>query len=165
MATTMPLLSDGNQERRILRDDSGVMSRHLLAALTALVLGTGQAAAEASPDSNARLAELQQWMGLAAQRDAGAYRRRRVEWFDPEPRVAARACAALILRRFVLLLCERCARPPQADKFKTEYVKGGRRQRLFSHGFLYISATSRPSSSAVEATLDVNDSSENRFPA
>jgi len=131
------------------------MSRHLLAALTALVLGTGQAAAQASPDSNARLAELQQWMGLAAQHAPG-----RVDDAVTMVRSWSRESLQNVrddLAAIRLLLCERCVRPTQADKFKTEYVNvdglpSWRTVYAFRHIGDLTAFVKR-----VEATLDVND--------
>ena len=131
------------------------MSRQLLAVLTALLLTAGQAAGQVRADSNARLAELQQWMALAAQHTPG-----RVDEAVSMARSWGRdslqnVCDDLAAIR--LLLCDRCARPPQADKFKTENVQADGQQSWRTVYAIGHIADLTAYVKRAETSLDIND--------
>ena len=131
------------------------MSRHLLASLTALGLSTGLAVAQAPTDSNPRLTELRQWMTLAAEHTPG-----RVDDAVKTARSWSRDSLQNVrddLAAIRLLLCERCARPPQADKFKTENIQVEGQQ---SWRTVYATAHIADLTAYVkrtETSLDIND--------
>lgn len=91
----------------------------LITATFGLALPTGQD----RPDSSNRIAELQEWMGVVAQHTPG-----RVDESVSAMRSWERESLQNVrddLAAIRLLLCERCPRPQQAERTRTELVRAG----------------------------------------
>jgi hypothetical protein len=97
------------------------MRTGICAALITVTFGLALATGQSRPDSSNRIAELQEWMAAVAQHTPG-----RVDESVSAMRSWGRESLQNVrddLAAMRLLLCERCPRPPQADRTRTELVK------------------------------------------
>jgi tetratricopeptide (TPR) repeat protein len=97
------------------------MRTGVCAALITVTFGSAVPIGQNRPDSSTRIAELQEWMAVVAQHTPG-----RVDESVSEMRSWRRESLQNVRDSFAairLLLCERCPRPQQADRSRTEMVR------------------------------------------
>lgn len=104
---------------------AATMRTGVCVALIAVTFGSVLPAGQTRPSASKRIAELQEWMALVSQHTPG-----RVDEAVSNVRSWGRESLQNVrddLAALRLLMCERCSKPQQADRFRTEPMKIGSR--------------------------------------
>lgn len=124
-------------------------------ALIAVTFGSLLPSGQGRPSPGNRIAELQEWMAVVSQHTPG-----RVDAAVSTMRSWGRESLQNVrddLAAIRLLICERCSRPQQADRFRTEPVKiGSQRAWRTVYASKYIAELTE-FVKRIGTTFDVND--------